>query len=270
MQEQSHEGGEADHSDLDKIIQERERLDGLFKEKFTRTIAVMFTDLKGSTSLAESQGDFAVRAMLKQHNDIVIPAVKKHKGVLVKTMGDGTMSYFESAQEALRAGAEIQRGMDAFNLQKTLPIPILMRVGIHVGLGIVEQKDIFGDVVNVASRIEGQANPGEVYLSGEAYLALSDRTEIHCGFVREAVLKGKKEPYKLYKAFWNPNEADKAVAKTAAPERAEPRGIPLAAKLLVLAALALLAALAYTRLKGVPADEERRTHDVRIEPDAAP
>lgn len=268
MQEQSHEGGEGHDSDLDKIIQERERLDGLFKEKFTRTIAVMFTDLKGSTSLAESQGDFAVRSMLKQHNEIVNPAVKKHKGVLVKTMGDGTMSYFESAQEALRAGAEIQRGMDAFNLKKTLPIPILMRVGIHVGLGIVEQKDIFGDVVNVASRIEGQASPGEVFLSEEAYLALSDRTEIHCGFVREAILKGKKEPYKLYKAFWNPSEVDKAVAKKPAPEAA-PRGLPLAAKLLVPAALAVLAALAYTRWKAEPADEERRTHDVRIETDAA-
>lgn len=268
MEEQPQEGGEAHHTDLDKIISERERLDGLFKEKFTRTIAVMFTDLKGSTSLAESQGDFAVRAMLKQHNDIVIPAVKKHKGVLVKTMGDGTMSYFEGAQEALRAGAEIQRGMDAFNLQKTLPVPILMRIGIHVGRGIVEHNDIFGDVVNVASRIEGQACPGEVFLSEEAYLALSDRTEIHCGFVREEVLKGKKEPFKLYKAYWNPSEADKAAAKKPAPAAA-PRGVPLAVKLLVPAGLALLAAFAYLRWKGAPADEETRTHDVSVEAGAA-
>ncbi|MBI4345876.1 MAG: adenylate/guanylate cyclase domain-containing protein [Elusimicrobia bacterium] len=251
--------------DVDKIIEERERLDRHFREKYTRTIAVMFTDLKGSTTIAETHGDFAVRSLLKQHNDILIPAVKKHNGVLVKTMGDGSMSYYDNTLDALRAGCEIQRGIDAFNMRKTLPIPILMRIGIHYGQAIVEQKDIFGDVVNVASRIEGAANPGEIYLSEETYLALSDRTEIHCGFVKEALLKGKKEPFRLYKAYWNPSEIHKDV-QAQKPVEAPRKGVPMAVKVLVPAAIAAALGFAFLQSRSGPAEETRsKSHDVQID-----
>jgi adenylate cyclase len=194
--------------DVDNLIEQRERLDKVFQDKFTKLITVMFTDLKGSTSIAESQGDFASRSMIKQHNDIVFPAIKSANGILVKTMGDGTMSYFTSAQEAVRSAAQIQKGIDDFNLKKTLPNPILIRVGIHTGKGIVEQNDIFGDVVNVASRFESSANPGEIYLSEDTYNALTDKSEIYCRFIKTTTLKGKKEPFNIYKAFWNPKEIE--------------------------------------------------------------
>ncbi len=246
--------------DVDKLIEERERLERLFKDRFTKTITVMFTDLKGSTAIAETHGDFASRSLIKQHNDIVFPLVAKHGGTLVKTMGDGTMSYFADPQGAVRAAAEIQKGIDAFNLQKKIAIPILMRVGIHTGQGIVERNDIFGDVVNVASRIEGQASPGEIFLSEEAYAALADKTEIHCGFAKEAALKGKKEPVKLYKAYWNPSEVEKA-APAAKPSETAPAETktPLALKLAVPAAIVLLAALAFLKLSGSSSDSEKRT-----------
>ena len=231
--------------DVDRIIEERERLDKLFKDNFTRNITVVFTDLKGSTSLAETHGDFATRTIIKRHNDIVLPAIKKHNGNLVKTMGDGTMSYFEHAQDALRAMCEIQKGMEAFNMEKHFPIPVLMRIGIHAGRGIVEKNDIFGDIVNVASRIEGQASPGEIYISEEAYNSLADKGEIHCSFAKEAVLKGKKEPMRLYKAYWNPTEADREL--TAKPRElgaADKKKMPGYAKLAVAVLLVLLAAAA--------------------------
>ncbi|MBI5208691.1 MAG: adenylate/guanylate cyclase domain-containing protein [Elusimicrobia bacterium] len=258
--------------DVDELIAQRERLDKLFKDQFTKAITVMFTDLKGSTSIAETQGDFAVRSLIKQHNEILFPVVKKCGGTLVKSMGDGTMSYFPNPQEAVRAAVEIQKGMDAFNLERKIPTPILMRIGIHTGEGIVEKNDIFGDVVNVASRIEGQANPGEIYLSEEAYNALSDKAETYCGFVKEATLKGKRAPVKLYKAFWNPSEVDRAIAASTvkAPEAPAGRKLPLPVKIVLSLAVTLLVAFAVVRWMGSSSSgDERRTveHSVAV-PDA--
>jgi len=171
-------------------------------------MTVMFTDLKGSTSLAESEGDMAVRLLLKHHNEIVSQAIEKHKGTFVKTMGDGTMSYFEEAQEGLRAAVEIQKGIDKLNAEEESKVPIQIRIGLHTGSGIVEKNDIFGDVVNVASRFEGLANPNEIYFSEDTFNALADNEEIYCRFIKTSSIKGKREPFKVFKAFWKEEEIE--------------------------------------------------------------
>ena len=256
--------------DVDKIIEERDRLDKLFKDQFTRIITVMFTDLKGSTSLAETHGDFATRSLIKQHNDILFPLFKKYNGTLVKTMGDGTMSYFADPLDAVRAAVEMQKGMDAFNMRKKLPMPVLMRIGIHTGQGIVEKNDIFGDIVNVASRIEGQASPGEIYISQETYNALSDKSEIYCGFAREAELKGKKDAMKLYKAFWNPGEIDRDLsAKIMVPQKEAEEKFPLQSKIGLAAVIALFLAFMILKMCGMSRssgeENRRKEHSVTIQ-----
>lgn len=272
MEEKSGENGHDQHMDVEKIIEERERLDKLFKEKFTKVITVMFTDLKGSTSLAETHGDFTTRSVIKRHIDILTPLFKKYNGTLVKTMGDGTMSYFTVTQDAVRAAVEMQKGMDEYNMEKKVPIPILMRVGIHTGEGIVEKNDIFGDIVNVASRIESQANAGEIYMSEDAYNALSDKAEIHCAFAKETMLKGKKDPMKLYKAFWNPVEMDLDLsARKAAPAPVQGKKSPRSVKVAFAAAIVLILAFAFIKFSGISrsSGEEKRTseHSVTL-PDA--
>lgn len=214
------DGEEADPTesvsgDLGRLLEERERLEELLRNKYTKNITVMFTDMKGSTALAETEGDFAARFLIKQHNDIVFPIIEQLNGHLVKTMGDGTLSYFDAAQDAVRCGMQIQKSVAEFNNAKHPKVPIQVRIGIHTGQGLVEKKDIYGDVVNVASRIETQGSPGEVYISEETYNALSDKNEIYCSFQKLTSLKGKKEPFRIYKAFWIPEEieADKKAPK---------------------------------------------------------
>lgn len=256
--------------DVEKIIDERKRLDKLFQDKFTRVITVMFTDLKGSTSIAETQGDFASRSLIKQLNDILLDIIKKHNGTLVKTMGDGTMSYFEKAQDALRSAVEIQKGVEGFNLEKNFQLPVFMRIGLHTGTGIVEKNDIFGDVVNVASRFEGQAAPAEICMSEETFNALEDKSEHYCRFLREATLKGKKEPFKIYKAFWNPKEVetDMARQKAGPPEAAEvKKGLPVAVKIILYILIPLLIVFLLAKGKDIfsPSDtEEKRTKQHKI------
>jgi len=189
--------------DLEKLLDERARLDNLLKQKFIKQIAVMFTDLKDSTALAESEGDLAIRFLIKRQNDILLPIIEKNDGVMIKTMGDGTLSYFKHAQNAVRAAVQIQKSINENNDKMKDSIPIYLKIGLHTGSGIVEQNDIFGDVVNVAARFESQAKPGDIYLSEDTYNSLSNKDEILCRFIKKTHLKGKKEAFKIYKAFWS-------------------------------------------------------------------
>lgn len=195
--------------DLDKFIEQQQKLENLLEEKFTRIITVMFTDLKGSTSIADALGDIASRTLMKQHNDILFPIIEKNQGVLVKTMGDGTLSYFKNPQDAVRAAVQAQINFDKYNTEKKPKNLILVSIGLHTGKGVVEKKDVFGDVVNVAARIQTQASPGEICLSEEAYNQLTNKTEIYCRYIKTAQLKGKQQPFRIYKAFWDEKEVEK-------------------------------------------------------------
>lgn len=191
-----------------ELLKERQRLEKLYKEKYTRKITVMFTDLKDSTALAETEGDIVTRELLERHNDIVFSAIKAHQGNLVKTIGDGTMSYFEQAQQALRAAAQIQASLKDYNAQSDIKTPILVRVGINTGVGIVEETDIYGDVVNVAARFEAQAGASEIYMSESTYEALENKGEFYSRIIKKARLKGKRKAVQIYKVFWDPVEVE--------------------------------------------------------------
>lgn len=193
---------------LDELLEQRERLEEILQKKFTRVITVMFTDMKGSTALAATQGDVVSRVMIKKHNEIVLPLIEKNKGVLVKTMGDGTLSYFENPEAAVRAAIEIQTGIDEYNRTKKPSTPILVRIGMNTGTGIVEKNDIFGDVVNVASRFESSAEPTEICISENTYDSLPDKKEFYCQCIKTAPLKGKEGFFKIFKVFWKQEEIE--------------------------------------------------------------
>jgi len=201
--------------DLENLLEERARLEELINKKFTRVITVMFTDFKGSTALAESEGDMATRLLIKKHHDILFPIIRENRGTLVKTMGDGTMSWFEKAQDAVRTGVGFQSSLKEFNRVRTGKIPIVVRVGLNTGSGIVETTDIFGDVVNVAARFESIAAPREIYISESTFHALDDRDEFRCRFIKTTELKGKTGLYKVFKVYWDPDEAMEAPAQPA-------------------------------------------------------
>ncbi len=207
---------ESEELDAESLMAERQRLEALFHEKFTKVITVMFTDLKGSTAITEAEGNLAVRELMKKHNDMLFPILKKHNGILVKTMGDGTMSYFTKAQDAARAASEFQRILKEYNATQKPKIPIIVTAGIHTGEGIVEKDDIYGDVVNVAARFDAQAQGNEICVSEETFNALEDKAEIYCRYFRMAKLKGKKEEFKIFKIIWDPADIEKDKAEVIA------------------------------------------------------
>ena len=209
----------SDDLDAEDLLAQRKKIEEAFKSKFVRTVTVMFTDLKGSTSITEEQGDLATRELLKTHNDMLFPLIENHHGKLVKTMGDGTMSYFEHAQDAARTALAFQTSVSEYNRLNKPKVPIQVRIGINTGEGIVEKDDVYGDVVNVASRFESIADAGEVYLSKSSYDALDDPHEFYCRMIRMAHLKGKKEDVEVYKAFWSDEEIEEDQAIVAGAQQ---------------------------------------------------
>jgi adenylate cyclase len=228
---------------------------------------VMFTDLKGSTALADKQGDIVSRLLVKQYLDFIIPAIKNNNGTLIKTIGDGTLSWFEKAQDGVRAAAQLQKDIDGYILANKPKTPILARAGLHTGRVIMEKNDLFGDVVNTASRFESNADPGGIAISEETYNALSDKSEIFCKYVKTVTLKGKAEPFKIYKAFWNPSEAEAAIKSgtaTAPVQEVQP-GVPLK-KIIIFLSIALLLLfllIGGSKITGwlFPSNDKRSVHE---------
>jgi len=232
--------------EIEQILEQQTKLASLMKDKFTKFITIMFTDLKGSTSIAETEGDIVSRMLIKEHNDIVIPAIQQNNGFFVKSIGDGTLSYFENAQDALRASVKIQQEIDKLNMLQKFDFVIQLRIGIHSGQCIVDKKDIYGDAVNTASRFESSADPGSIFLSEDTYNALSSKSEIYCRFEKKITLKGKKEPYNAYKAFWNPKEIELDKTQGKVPDISPVDKPSSTIKLVLIVVIPILLVLALT------------------------
>lgn len=190
------------------LLAERKRLEEEFEARYTKRITVMFTDLVGSTSITETHGDILAREMIKHHDDIIRERIEANQGVLVKTLGDGTMSYFSNTLCAIDAAVSIQNALVEFNKQKKLAMPIQVRIGINYGEGIVEEDDIYGDVVNVAARIESQAQAEEIYISESAYQELSEKGKYYARVIKSTYLKGKAKPVQVIKVFYKQEEIE--------------------------------------------------------------
>src|SRR5437879_1726009 len=128
-------------------------------ESLRRNITILFTDLKGSTNYFEKYGDAAGLLMVHRCNTMLAESVERHGGRVIKTIGDAVMAAFEEPAEAIASSIEMQEAITADNKDKIDSQRISIRIGINYGLGLVKSNDVFGDVVNVASRVESAAAP---------------------------------------------------------------------------------------------------------------
>lgn len=138
------------------------------------TATIMFSDIANSTTLAAYVGDRAWTKSVARHFDDVRDIVEHHDGRIVKTLGDGTMSTFQSANAALKAATAIQTAA----VDPVEEARFRLRIGLHAGDVVQNEGDFFGSVVNKAARIASIAEPGSVLISDVVRAMASDTREL--------------------------------------------------------------------------------------------
>lgn len=132
-------------------------------------VSIMFTDIKGSTTLYERLGDAPAYALVRDHFDVLFREVERNGGVIVKTIGDSVMASFKRPSDAVESSLAIQEAFGVFNRSRDLRGEVLVKVGIHAGgtimVNLNNRVDYFGHAVNLAARIQGTAGGGEIVVS---------------------------------------------------------------------------------------------------------
>jgi adenylate cyclase len=180
----------------------------------------MFTDIVGFTALAQSSESDALR-LLERHNQRLRPLFLRFHGREVKTMGDSFLVEFDSALEATNCAVEIQQSLRADAPSVPERERIRVRIGVHLGDVVAADGDVFGDAVNIASRIEPLAEPGGVCISGPVYDQVQNKVDLRFERVDAPDLKNVQMPIPVYRIVLapEPNPAGAARSGTDAPRR---------------------------------------------------
>ena len=160
---------------------------------------ILLTDVEGSTALTRRLGDAKARELLREHERMVREALKAHGGSEVKTMGDGFMASFSSATKALECSIAMQRAFEQHN--ESAEEPIQVRVGLNAGEPIAEDDDLFGTAVNLAARICGRAEAGQI-LAPIVVRELAAGKQFMFADLGETELRGFEDPVRLYEVRW--------------------------------------------------------------------
>ena len=141
----------------------------------------MFTDIVGYTALMGSDEDKAL-GVLQKSRDIHIKSINKFKGNLIKEMGDGMLAQFDTAIDSVMCAIEIQK-------RARQQIKEKIRIGLHLGDITFDHEDIFGDGVNIASRLQSVADPGGIYISESIQKSIRAKSTIETKYLGEVKLK---------------------------------------------------------------------------------
>ena len=152
--------------------------------------AIMFSDIVGYTAMMGKDEDLAFEILRKNriiHNELI----EKHNGDLIKEMGDGILTSFPLATDAVRCAIGIQEAC------KKEGIPL--KIGIHEGETVFEGNDVLGDSVNIAFRLQESTAKGEICISSTVYKDIKNKAEIYTKYVGERTFKNLDEVIKVYK-----------------------------------------------------------------------
>ncbi len=168
-------------------------------------VTLMFTDLKGSTALYERIGDAAAYHLVRDHFAFLAEQVREHNGAIVKTIGDAVMAAFADPLDAVKAALAIQGRVAGFNAEHEGQRDIAIKLGLHKGPCIAvtlnERLDYFGGTVNMAARLQGRSEGGDIIVS-QALMVEPEVKALLAGkaLVEErAAIKGYEKPVPYYR-----------------------------------------------------------------------
>jgi adenylate cyclase len=160
--------------------------------------SVLFTDLEGSTTLAATLGDQRWSTLINDHFQVMADIIRAHRGQFVKSLGDGTLSCFLSAHEALTAAIEMQDAVASATVEPRLGLCI----GIHTGDVVQARGDFFGTVVNKAARITTAAAAGEILVSDSTRAMVGGTTKFRFAYTVSVPIKGLEGQHVVHRLEW--------------------------------------------------------------------
>lgn len=167
-------------------------------ENTRRLMAIMFTDIKGYSSMMGADEAATVELVL-EHRHIMRAAIADHEGHEHETIGDAFVVLFESVVNAVRCAIDVQQRL----ADRNAPLPeerqVWIRVGVHLGDIILRDGGIYGDAVNLAARVEGRAQPGGVCVTEQVKMHLGQRVDVPLVSMGKVPLKGIVDPPELFR-----------------------------------------------------------------------
>jgi class 3 adenylate cyclase len=205
------QGGTAMESTLSQA-----KLDFKFRRENTQVLTVFFIDIAGYTEKANSVSASSLMKLIRAFEDIVGASIAVHRGSIVKKMGDGILAVFKHPLNAATAALEIQQKIGEYSSMRVEQEKFRARIGLNTGQVIRKDNDIFGDVVNVASRMQSAATPGDVLLTEATFQEVKDY--VRCTELGKIQVKGIKDPMMAY----SPQEVTVDLARLSSDAGAAP------------------------------------------------
>ena len=159
--------------------------------------AIMFADVAGSTSLYDTLGNAEADRQIRSCIDTLTALTNKHRGRLIKTIGDEIMASFDHANDAIDAAVEMQKTISGDNGNA-----LSIRVGVGYGPAIMREGDLFGDAVNVAARMAGIAKTLQIITTEDCINQLSSDRRSAARHYDQTRVKGKEDELNIYQVNW--------------------------------------------------------------------
>ncbi len=156
-----------------------------------RLSAVLMADIAGYTRLVEMDTDGTVAAWKIARSEIIEPTIAEFSGSIVKFTGDGFLAEFSSVQDVVNCAVELQRRLIHSSLE--------FRMGVSLGDIVDDGKDIHGEGINIAARIESLAQPRSINITGPVYEAVKNRVDVSFEDTGEHTVKNVSEPVRVYR-----------------------------------------------------------------------
>ena len=184
-----------------------------------RLAAILAADVVGYSRLMGVDEAGTLAALRTRWKDVLTPCVARHRGRVVKVMGDGVLVEFGSAVDAVECAVALQAGFGAANEGVAEDHRITLRIGINLGDVIVQGGDLYGDGVNIAARLEGLAEPGGLCVSAKVYAEVQGKVSVSFTDMGEQALKNIAQPLRVYRVAPSGNAPATAAAPRAAHDK---------------------------------------------------
>ncbi|OHD15204.1 MAG: hypothetical protein A2Z96_07035 [Spirochaetes bacterium GWB1_48_6] len=174
------------------------------EHKDYKLAAIMFTDIVGFSRMMENDEEGTLKTM-EIHNRIIRDLVAKHRGKVIKTIGDAFLADFPTALDAVRCSLSVQEGIRDYSASGT-GNPLTLRIGVHLGDIYFYENDALGEGINIASRLQSSARPGHINISREVYSQVSGKIPMRVNNLGQIQLKNISREIYAYEIITDDQE----------------------------------------------------------------